>query len=137
MNTDQSEFTLDSLATFSLDSLRDLLYRVTRLAAASDSYKSEPFRWFVGIVSEEANRRLGVCDGELLEQSMPSYPMDGTWPTKELKQFIVVLQTLSYSQLDSSQAKFIDCALWYAISDICARCEILETRFLKGTQNVA
>lgn len=135
METNQSDFKLDSLATFPLDSLRELLFRVTRLASEFDIHHSKPIRWIVGLFGDEANRRLAVYDGELLEQEMVSYPMTGEWSVRELRDFITILTTLSYSTLDSSQAKFVDGALWYAIAEVCARCESFES--VKGSQNVA
>lgn len=134
METNQSDFKLDSLATFSLDSLRELLFRVTGLALASDTHHSKPIRWVVGLFSDEANRRLGVYDGELLEQGLVTYPMSGEWSVRELRDFITILTTLSYSTLDSPQAKFVDGALWYAIAEALGRLECFES---KGSQNVA
>lgn len=135
METNQSEFKLDSLATFPLDSLRELLFRITRLASECDIHHSKPIRWVVGLISAEANRRLAFYDGELLEQGMVSYPMNFEWSVQELRDFINILTTLSYSTLDASQSKFVDGALWYAIAEVCARCEAFESR--KGSQNVA
>jgi hypothetical protein len=135
METNQSDFKLDSLSTFSLDSLRELLMRITRLATASDMHHSAPIRWVVGVIGAEANRRLAVYDGELLEQEMVIYPMNFDWPVRELRNFISILTTLSYSQLDKQQAKFVDETLWFAIAEVCARCEAFES--IKGSRNVA
>lgn len=134
MESNQSEFKLDSLATFPIDSLRELLFRVTRMASESDCLKSKPIRWFIGLFSDEANRRLASHDGELVEQGMVSYPMTFEWTTRELRDFVAIMTTLSYSTLDAAQAKFVDGALWYAIAETFARCQMFES---KGLQNVA
>ena len=138
MDTNQAALQLNSLGGFSLESIDKLFKRVTALSNHQGTLQGKPFKWFLALVKEELDRLESVESGLLCEPGMGLYPMDWSWDASELTAFISVLQTLSYGELDEHQAKFVDDVLWLAISEVCARLEAFETKFLrKGVQNVA
>jgi len=130
-----ANFRLDSLGTFSLESLGGLFRRITALSR--ENIRSKPFRWFLGIVITELERREAGELGELLEAGMVDYPMNCEWSIEELGKFINTLTQMSYADLDATQAKFVDETLWFAICEVVARANYAENRYMRKDEKNA